>query len=86
VNVAIPGSDTSLSTFTVNGTTVSDGSVVSIASGARRVKVAAITGESSSSVVVTGKAVVEGVNTLTVVVTALNGDSRTYTVTLNVGN
>jgi hypothetical protein len=86
VNVAIPGSDTSLSTFTVNGTTVSDGSVVSIASGARRVKVAAITGDSSSSVVVTGKAVVEGVNTLTVVVTALNGDSRTYTVTLNVGN
>jgi len=86
VNVAIPSANSSLSTFTVNGTVVTHGSVVNLASGTKRVKVSAIAGDSSSSVSVTGKVVVEGVNTLTVVVTALNGDSTTYIVTLNVGN
>jgi len=86
VNVAVPSANSSLSTFTVNGTVVTHGSVVNLASGTKRVKVAAIAGDSSSSVSVTGKVVVEGVNTLTVVVTALNGDSTTYIVTLNVGN
>ncbi|MEI7419724.1 MAG: hypothetical protein WCK24_02565, partial [Actinomycetes bacterium] len=86
VNVAVPGSNSALSAFTVNGTSVVDGSVVSLASGTTRLKVSAIAADSSSSVVITGKTVVDGVNTLTVVVTALNGDATTYKVTVNVGN
>jgi hypothetical protein len=85
VNVAQPASSTALSTFTVNGFAVVDGSVVNLEAGITRIKVKAIAENSSSSVVVTGKSVVDGVNTLTVVVTALSGDSTTYKVTVNVG-
>jgi hypothetical protein len=86
VNVAKLVSNTKLATFTVNGNAVVDGSTVNVAAGTKRLKVSAIAADSTASVVVTGKAVVDGVNTLTVVVTALSGDSTTYTVTVNVGN
>jgi hypothetical protein len=86
VNVAKLVSNTDLATFTVNGNVVVDGSTVNVASGTTRLKVSAIAADSTASVVVSGKVVVDGVNTLTVVVTALSGDSTTYTVTVNVGN
>ena len=86
VNVAKLVSNTDLKVFTVNGNAVVDGSTVNVDAGTKRLKVSAIAADATASVAVTGKAVSDGVNTLTVVVTATSGDSTTYTVTVNVGN
>ena len=87
VVVAAPPSDTTLSTFTVNGTDVIDGSVVNVAAGTTRVRVSAIATDPKASVTIAGKSELKaGANSLVVTVTALSGDSTTYTVTVNVGN
>ena len=87
VVVSTPPSDTTLSTFTINGTSVTDGASVSVVAGTTRVRVAAIPTDPTASVSITGRSnLVAGSNTLTVVVKALSGDSTTYTVTVNVGN
>lgn len=87
VVVAAPPMDTSLSTFTVNGTAVVDGSVINVAAGTTRLHVSAIATDAQASVAITGKSdLVAGVNHLVVTVTALSGDKSTYTVTVNVGN
>jgi len=87
VVVAVPASNTNLSTFTINGTTVTDGGSISVAAGTTRLHVSAIAEDAKASVAVVGKSDLKtGANTLTVTVTALSGDSTTYTVTVNVGN
>jgi hypothetical protein len=87
VIVAAPQSDTSLSSFDVNGTNVTNGSSVNVVAGTTRVRVSAIPNDPTASVTISGRSgLVTGANTLTVVVTALSGDSTTYTVTINVGN
>ncbi|MFM8926984.1 MAG: hypothetical protein ACKOFA_02130, partial [Rhodoluna sp.] len=87
VVVAAPASDTSLSSFDVNGTSVTNGSSVSVVAGTTRVRVSAIPNDPTASVSISGRSgLIAGANTLTVVVTALSGDSTTYTVTINVGN
>jgi hypothetical protein len=87
VQVARAASNTALSSFTVNDQLVSDGSTISVSSGTTRVRVSAIAEDGQASVEVNGKTGLKfGANTLTVVVTALSGDSTTYTVTVNVGN
>jgi len=87
VVVATPPSDTTLSTFTVNGEAVIDGSSVNVIAGTTRVSVSAIPNDPKASVTITGRSeLVAGANTLRVTVTAISGDSTTYTVTVNVGN
>ena len=87
VVVAAPASNTNLSTFTINGVTVADGGSISVASGTNRLHVSAIAEDAKASVSVVGRSgLTDGTNTLTVTVTALSGDSTTYTVTVNVGN
>ena len=87
VVVARAASNTNLSTFTINGTTVANGGSISVAAGTTRLHVSAIAEDAKASVAVTGKSDLKaGANTLTVTVTALSGDSTTYTVTVNVGN
>ena len=87
VVVAAPPSDTTLSSFVINGTDVVNGSVINVDAGTTRVKVSAIANDAKASVTISGKSgLVAGANTLTVTVTALSGDSTTYTVTVNVGN
>jgi hypothetical protein len=86
VVVAAPASNTNLSTFTINGTTVTDGGSINVALGTTRLHVSAIAADAKASVSVTGKSGLNtGSNTLTVTVTALSGDSTTYTVTVIVG-
>jgi hypothetical protein len=87
VVVAAPASNTGLSTFTINDQAVTSNATVNVAAGTTRVRVSAIAADARASVEVTGKSnLTAGVNTLTVKVTALSGDSTTYTVTVNVGN
>ncbi|MEI7420070.1 MAG: hypothetical protein WCK24_04325, partial [Actinomycetes bacterium] len=85
--VAAPASNTKLSTFTINGTAVTNGASISLAAGTSRLRVAAVAEDAKASVAITGKTGLKaGANTLIVTVTALSGDSSTYTVTVNVGN
>jgi hypothetical protein len=76
-----------LSTFSINGTAVTNGASISLAAGTSRLRVAAVAEDAKASVAITGKTGLKaGANTLIVTVTALSGDSSTYTVTVNVGN
>jgi hypothetical protein len=86
VLVAAPASDTSLSLFNVEGTLVSDGSVLNFAAGKSTLKVAAKAKDLTAAVSIVGKSgLVSGVNLLIVTVTAKSGASSVYTVTINVG-
>ena len=84
--VHVPSDDTSLSTFTVNGTGVVNGSTVELPPGTTAVSVVAVATAASSgaSRTISGSSVIPGNNTLTVLVTAESGATRTYTVTLKV--
>ena len=87
VQVAEAASNTKLSTFTINGLAVVNGSTIKLASGTNRVQISAIAEDSKASVAVTGKSGLKnGSNIVTVKVTALSGASTTYSVTVNVGN
>jgi hypothetical protein len=82
-------SDTSLSTFTMNGNMILDGSLRNLPAGTTSVTVVAVpSAQSSGAVAVISGAsgLVEGDNTLQVVVTAENGATRTYIVSLHVQN
>ena len=84
LNVAL-GNDTSLATFQVNGTDVADGDSVDLVYGTTSVDVVAEATDPDATVVITGDSgLVAGENTLTVTVTAANGDTQDYSVTLNV--
>ena len=92
VTVVIPelADDTSFSVFTVNGLEVGDGDSIDLASGTSHVNVKFSTTDDYATYTIAGdgKAVgaplQEGENSLVVTVTAQNGDSTDYTVTLNV--
>ena len=92
VTVVIPelADDTSFSLFTVNGLEVGDGDSIDLASGTSHVNVKFATTDDYATYTIAGdgKAVgaplQEGENSLVVTVTAQNGDSTEYTVTLNV--
>ena len=77
-------SDTSLSTFTVNGIPVVGESPLEVAAGTTSVTVVAIPTSANADVVIIDNTteLVEGPNTFTVEVTAENGDTAVYTVTL----
>ena len=80
----LPNTDTSLSTFTVNGNDVSDGDSVDLDPFTTSVDVGVVTSDPNSTFVIDGDAnLIVGENTLTVTVTAAD-DSTTmdYTVTL----
>ncbi|NBW73743.1 MAG: hypothetical protein EBR26_05020, partial [Microbacteriaceae bacterium] len=75
--------DTSLATFTVNGNDVADGDVVELDPYTTEVEVEAVATDENATVEVSGGTeLVAGENTLTVTVTAPNGDVAEYTVTL----
>ena len=85
VNVVFPNiHDASLAVFTVDGETVADGQTVNLESGVTEVVVVATATDPGADVQVEGGTdLVPGENTLTVTVTALDGETvETYTVTL----
>jgi hypothetical protein len=87
--VRVPSSDTSLSTFNVNGAFILDGSIRNFPAGTTSVTVDAVpTAQSFGAVAVVSGAtgLVEGDNTLTVTVTAGSGAVKVYTATLHVQN
>ena len=90
VTVMVPelSDDASYSLFEINGAEVNDGDAISLASGTTRVNVnfAVTDAGATYSIAGDGKTtpLVEGDNDLVVTVTAANGDSADYTVTLTV--
>jgi len=85
LNVQTPSSISSLVVFKVSGVRVVDGSTVIVPSGTSAVAVTAIPSDASASVAITGSNNLQkGENSLVVVVTAEDGTSTTYSVTLNV--
>jgi hypothetical protein len=85
VNVVFPNlQDASLATFTVNGEAVENGQTVNLENGVTEVTVVAEATDSAATVDIEGGAdLVPGENTLTVTVTAADGETvETYTVTL----
>ena len=88
VEEIILSDDASLQTFLVNGVDGSTGDPIDLPYGTTRVNVKVQTTDPTASYIVTGDGrttpLVEGENTLTVTVTAANGDSESYPVTLNV--
>jgi len=87
--VRVPSSDTSLSTFNVNGAFILEGSTKNFPAGTTSVSVDAVpSAQSFGAVAVVSGAtgLVEGNNTLTVTVTAGSGAVKVYTATLHVQN
>ena len=92
ITVLIPelSDDTSFSIFKVNGMEVGDGDSIDLASGTSHVNVKFATTDDYATYVIAGDGnkvesrLQEGENSLVVTVTAQNGDSTDYTVTLNV--
>ena len=90
VTVMVPelSDDTSYSLFEINGAEVNDGDNVPLASGTTRVNVKFTVTDAGATYRIAGDgkttALVEGDNDLVVTVTAANGDTADYTVTLTV--
>jgi len=88
ITVLPASNDTTLSIFTVNGTSMSltaNENTLKLAAGTTRVTVNAHASDNTASVAVTGRSgLVPGANTLTVQVTAQNGDSALYTVKISI--
>ena len=83
--VQVPSSISSLVVFKVSGARVVDGSTVLVPAGTEAVAVTAIPADATASVEVTGSSnLAVGDNNLVVVVTAENGSTTTYNVTLRV--
>ena len=78
--------DTTLETFTIDGSDVADGDVIELESGVTDVEVVAVPTDSNANAEIEGGAGLEpGENTVTVTVTAADGETvKVYTVTLNV--
>ena len=78
--------DTSLETFTIDGSDVVDGDVIEIESGVTDVEIEAVPTDANATAEIEGGAGLEpGENTVTVTVTAADGETvKVYTVTLNV--
>ncbi|NDD78927.1 MAG: hypothetical protein EBZ41_03550 [Actinobacteria bacterium] len=86
INLSVPlGDSTELSVFQIEGTDVFDGDSVDLDEGTTEVEVTAETLDPDASVEYSGNTgLVSGENTLTVTVTAADGTSQDYTITLNV--
>ena len=88
VEEVILSDDVTLETFLVNGVDGLSGEPIDLPYGTTRVNVKASTTDATASYIITGDGrltpLVEGENTLTLTVTAANGDSESYDVTLNV--
>ncbi|NBT47531.1 MAG: hypothetical protein EBT07_06870, partial [Actinobacteria bacterium] len=84
VKVLPLSSNTSLSEFSIDGTPVVDGSKLVLAPFTRSVVVVAKPVDAEATAQLSGNAVVDGDNTITVKVTAADGSVRVYTVSLNV--
>ena len=85
LNVQTPSSISSLVVFKVSGARVTDAGTVILPSGTTAVAVTAIPSDAGASVAVTGNAdLILGDNDLSVVVTAEDGTTTTYTQTLRV--
>jgi len=90
VTVMVPelSDDASYSMFEINGSEVNDGDAISLASGTTRVNVKFAVTDAGATYSISGDGkttpLVEGDNDLVVTVTAANGDSTEYTVTLTV--
>jgi len=90
ITVTVPSEsdDASYQTFKVNGLDVNDGDEVTLPNGVKRVNVKVVLTDIGASYRISGDGkatpLVEGENTLVLTVTAANGDSTDYTVTLNV--
>ncbi|NDC47983.1 MAG: hypothetical protein EBZ61_02690 [Micrococcales bacterium] len=83
--VQVPSSISSLVVFKVSGARVVDGSTVLLPAGTEAVAVTAIPSDATASVSITGSSgLVVGDNNLSVVVTAEDGSTSTYAVTLRV--
>ncbi len=83
--VQVPSSISSLVVFKVSGARVVDGSTVLLPAGTEAVAVTAIPSDATASVNITGNSgLVVGDNNLSVVVTAEDGSTSTYAVTLRV--
>jgi hypothetical protein len=88
VEEVILSDDVTLETFLINGVDASAGDPIELPSGTTRVNLKVATTEPTASYIVTGDGrlspLVEGDNELVLTVTAANGDSESYTVTLTV--
>jgi len=88
VEEVILSDDVTLEIFLVNGVDGLSGDPIDLPYGTTRVNVKASTTDATASYIITGDGrltpLVEGENTLTLTVTAANGDSESYDVTLNV--
>jgi hypothetical protein len=88
VTEVVLSDDFSLETFLVNGVDASAGDPIELPFGTTRVNLKVATTDPTASYIVTGDGrlspLVEGDNELVLTVTAANGDSESYTVTLTV--
>jgi hypothetical protein len=84
LNVAF-SSDTSLSEFTLNGEAIEDGAVIEVPAATESVEVVAVATDENATVDIVGAdALQAGENTIEVTVTAANGDTFVYSITVNV--
>ena len=88
VTELVLGDDVSLETFLVNGVDATTNDAIDLPYGTTRVNVKAATTDPTASYIITGDGrlspLVEGSNELILTVTAANGDSESYIVTLTV--
>ena len=84
LNVAF-SSDTSLSEFTLNGEAIEDGAVLEVPAYTEAVEVVAVPTDENAGVDIVGAdALVPGENTIEVTVTAANGETNVYMITVTV--
>ena len=84
LTVPVLSSDKSLSTFTIQGFNVLGKSKMTVLPGTTKLKVSAIATAPGSSVTIIGRDIEPGLNDVVVTVTAADGTSQTYTVTVRV--
>ena len=80
-----PSSDTGLKSIKINGSTVSDEGTLTVPALTKSVSVETVTSDPEATAVVSGRSnLQDGENTVSILVTAANGTSRTYKVTVRV--
>ena len=85
VKIPVLSDDTSVAVLQVNGKDVADGDTLDLPNGSRSVNVKVETTDVNATYMVTGAtSLVTGSQDMVITVTAQNGDSATYTITLNV--